>query len=44
MALSNFLSDNKKRFLEDLEKDGGKEWTVVMGNEAGGNLVFLSLQ
>lgn len=34
-ALSTFLSENKKKFIEDVVKDGGKDWTIVMGNEAG---------
>lgn len=35
-TLSQFLVDNKRRFLEDLKKDAGANWTIVMGNEAGG--------
>jgi len=34
-SLSQFLVDNKRRFLEDLKKDAGAKWTIVMGNEAG---------
>lgn len=35
-ALAAFLRENKKKFLADVKVDGAKEWTVVMGNEAGG--------
>lgn len=41
-ALSAFLAANRAQFLEDVAKDGAKNWTVVMGNEAGGAfLVYL---
>lgn len=35
-TLSEFLKENKAKFLADVEKDGAQEWTIVMGNEAGG--------
>jgi hypothetical protein len=38
-TLSKFLAASKTSFLADLEADPAKvarEWTVVMGNEAGG--------
>jgi hypothetical protein len=35
-SLSQFLVDNKRRFLEDVNKDAAANWTIVMGNQAGG--------
>ncbi|CAE6488865.1 unnamed protein product [Rhizoctonia solani] len=34
-ALSTFLLNNKKAFLDDLISNQGEGWTIVMGNEAG---------
>ncbi|CAE6408478.1 unnamed protein product [Rhizoctonia solani] len=34
-ALSTFLINNKKAFLNDLTSNQGEGWTIVMGNEAG---------
>ncbi|CAE6492863.1 hypothetical protein RSOLAG22IIIB_07284 [Rhizoctonia solani] len=34
-ALSTFLLNNKKAFLDDLPSNKGEGWTIVMGNEAG---------
>lgn len=36
--LVDFLSSNKEKYLQDARGIDGKakEWTVVMGNEAGG--------
>lgn len=34
--LSQFLSSSKDRYLIDLRHGKGRNWTVVMGNEAGG--------
>ncbi|KAI0791550.1 hypothetical protein BC629DRAFT_1287604 [Irpex lacteus] len=33
--LANFLAQQKAKYLEDVKNGKGKEWTVVMGNEAG---------
>lgn len=35
-TLSKFLMDAKKRYLNVVRTGGGRSWTVVMGNEAGG--------
>ena len=39
--LTRFLIDSKQRYLDDIRATParGSEWTVVMGNEAGGELV-----
>ncbi len=34
--LANFLAQQKAKYLEDVKNGKGKEWTVVMGNEAEG--------
>ncbi|CAE6492869.1 hypothetical protein RSOLAG22IIIB_13852 [Rhizoctonia solani] len=34
-ALSTFLLNNKKAFLDDLPSNKGEGWTIVMGNESG---------
>ena len=41
MTLSRFLLLNKWRYLDDVRAGNGKRWTVVMGNEAGGNMSLL---
>ncbi|KAH6910632.1 exopolyphosphatase [Coprinopsis sp. MPI-PUGE-AT-0042] len=36
LPLSDYLLKSKRSFLDDIKvADGGKKWTVVMGNEAG---------
>lgn len=35
-ALSHFLLSNKENYLEAVKYGKGADWTVVMGNEAGG--------
>ena len=35
-TLAEFLQNQKSRYLKDVEEGKGGEWTVVMGNEAGG--------
>jgi hypothetical protein len=35
-TLSQFLASQKDRYLNDVSKGLGNEWTIVMGNEAGG--------
>lgn len=34
--LAGFLSSQRDLFLHDLKDGKGKGWTVVMGNQAGG--------
>lgn len=34
--LAGFLSSQRDLFLHDLKNGKGKGWTVVMGNQAGG--------
>ena len=34
--LVDFVSQTKNRYLQDVGHDKGGEWTVAMGNEAGG--------
>ncbi|QRV84937.1 hypothetical protein RhiJN_12953 [Ceratobasidium sp. AG-Ba] len=41
-ALSAFLLNNKQAFIADLKSNQGKGWTIVMGNEAGGNAIAMS--
>lgn len=36
LKLSQWMEFNKASFLADVEYDGAKKWTIVMGNEAGG--------
>jgi hypothetical protein len=38
-VLSTFLSSQKSLYLQDIQNGKGKEWTVVMGNEAGGESI-----
>lgn len=40
-SLSTYLANAKDKYLKDIREDPkkGAEWTVVMGNEAGGMLV-----
>lgn len=38
--LSDFLKLTKQRYLSDVQNGRGGDWTVVMGNEAGGQSVF----
>jgi hypothetical protein len=40
-TLTTILKENKRKFLADVEADGAKSWTVVMGNEAGGGFTSL---
>ena len=35
-GLAHFLANSKDSYLQDVKDGKGKEWTVVMGNEAGG--------
>ncbi|KAF8323878.1 DHH phosphoesterase [Clavulina sp. PMI_390] len=35
LTLSKWLQANKASFLADVELDGAKSWTIIMGNEAG---------
>ena len=35
-SLARWLSASKTLYLKDVEKGKGDEWTVVMGNESGG--------
>lgn len=34
-GLAHFLANSKKGYLQDVKDGKGKDWTVVMGNEAG---------
>lgn len=40
-VLADFLKAQKEQYLKAVEEGKGKEWLVVMGNEAGGMLVAL---
>ena len=45
--LSNFLKERKSSYLDAVKEGKGGEWTVVMGNEAGGkwaSIQFFALQ
>lgn len=35
-TLSEFLAEQRRRYLDDVQKGQGREWIVCMGNEAGG--------
>lgn len=35
-TLADFVSQTKKRYLQDVKDGKGGDWTVAMGNEAGG--------
>lgn len=37
-GLDQWLADHKARFLRDVQDGNSDRWTVVMGNEAGGEL------
>ena len=42
-SISQFLRAAKESFLRDVKEDPAKaagQWTVVMGNEAGGKFIF----
>lgn len=43
-SLSTYLANAKSNYLKDIKEDPkkGAEWTVVMGNEAGGMLVLFN--
>jgi hypothetical protein len=34
--LADFVSQTKNRYLQDVKDGKGANWTVAMGNEAGG--------
>ena len=36
MALSAFLQERKASYLDAMRGGKAKDWTIVMGNEAGG--------
>lgn len=40
-ALADFLQNQKTRYLKDVDEGKGGNWTVVMGNEAGGRSSIL---
>ena len=35
-GLAHFLAESKAKYLDAVKDGSSKEWTVVMGNEAGG--------
>lgn len=39
-TLAEFLSATKQEYLKAINEKRGGEWTVVMGNEAGGKFTF----
>ena len=41
-SLARWLSASKTLYLKDVEKGKGDEWTVVMGNESGGERSVLT--
>ena len=42
-SLAQFLIESKTNYLKDVGAGKGKDWTLVMGNEAGGKCgVFLA--
>jgi hypothetical protein len=38
LKLGDFLTKTKVQYLEDVQNNEGGQWTVVMGNEAGGKV------
>ena len=42
-SLSTYLANVKNNYLKDIKEDPkkGAEWTVVMGNEAGGMILLV---
>jgi hypothetical protein len=41
-TLAQFLANQKAQYIRDVSQNNGAEWTVVMGNEAGGMFLFHS--
>ena len=39
-TLATYLAEIKHAFLSDAQQSRGHEWTIVMGNEAGGTCVL----
>ena len=44
-SLSAYLANVKNNYLKDIKEDPkkGAEWTVVMGNEAGGMILLVMI-
>ena len=43
MWLAEFVAAQKTQFLDDVTAGKGDQWTVAMGNEAGGASLFFIL-
>lgn len=37
-SLARFVAEQKEKYLQAIADGTAKEWTVVMGNEAGGTM------
>lgn len=43
-SLSTFLALNRSRYLEALKTGRSQDWTIVVGNEAGGMCFLFHLK
>jgi hypothetical protein len=42
-VLADFLASSKEKYLQDIRNDKADEWTISMGNEAGGKVTEILL-